>query len=254
MFRGCYDLKVGASAFEFRFRMPINAAIVVLGFWAPWIEGLGIGKRISLLEWLALEVSRTSLLGFTAASAAAIVLASLLAGAGAGLRVWGTAYLGPGVVTAAEMRAGTVMAGGPYRHVRNPLYLGVWLMAAALSFTMPVTGALAAMALLTLFLLRLIAGEERYLTTQLGEAYQVYRRAAPRLFPRIRTNLPTAAGSGLGWGRAVMSELNPMGVFLIVAALSWKYDNRLMIRAFLVSFGVSLVARALVPAVRQETR
>ena len=45
---------MGASAIEFRLRMPINAVIIILGFWAPWIEAWHIGRRISLLEWLAL--------------------------------------------------------------------------------------------------------------------------------------------------------------------------------------------------------
>ena len=49
---------MGASAIEFRLRMVINAAIIILGFWAPWIGPVAIGRRISLLEWLALQLSR----------------------------------------------------------------------------------------------------------------------------------------------------------------------------------------------------
>jgi len=52
---------MGASAIEFRLRMVINAAIIILGFWSPWIEAWHIGRRMSLLEWLALELSRTGL-------------------------------------------------------------------------------------------------------------------------------------------------------------------------------------------------
>src|SRR5579863_6373018 len=106
---GCGGRRVRASAIEFRLRMAINAAIVVLGFWSPWIEAWGIGRRISLMEWLALEASRTGLLPFTAATPAVIVLAALLAAAGAVLRLWGTAYLGPGVVNNLEMKAGAVV-------------------------------------------------------------------------------------------------------------------------------------------------
>ncbi|MGA7109299.1 MAG: isoprenylcysteine carboxylmethyltransferase family protein, partial [Terracidiphilus sp.] len=83
-----------ASAIEFRLRMPINAAIIVLGFWAPWIDAWGIGNRISLLEWLALEISRTGLLRFTVATPVVILTSALIAGVAAVLRVWGTAYLG----------------------------------------------------------------------------------------------------------------------------------------------------------------
>ena len=58
---------MGASRIEFRLRMLINAAIIVLGFWAPWIEAWGLGRRITLLEWASLELARTGLVRFTVA-------------------------------------------------------------------------------------------------------------------------------------------------------------------------------------------
>jgi protein-S-isoprenylcysteine O-methyltransferase Ste14 len=235
-----------ASAIEFRLRMVIMVAIVVLGFWSPWIEGWGLGSRSSLLEWLALEVSRLGLLRFTYATPAAIILGTLIAALGAILRVWGTAYLGYGTVHHAEMQAGAVMADGPYRYVRNPLYIGGWCMMAAMSFVMPATGALFSMTLLTVFLLRLILGEEAYLSNQLGEPYREYLHAAPRLFPSLCGGLPTA-GHKPRWMIALLTELNPIGVFITMAFLSWSYDNVLMLKGILISFGASLVVRALMP-------
>ncbi len=234
-----------ASAIEFRLRMVIMVAIVVLGFWSPWIETLRIGQRNSLLEWLALEASRTGLLRFTYATPAVIVLGSLIALLGAVLRVWGTAYLGYGTVHHGEMQAGGVMADGPYRYVRNPLYLGGWCMMAAMSFLMPATGALVCMVLITIFLFRLILGEEAFLTGKLGEPYKEYLRAVPRLVPRLRESLP-AAGNKPHWMIAFLSELNPIGVFITLAVLSWSYDHMLMLKGILISFGVSLVVRALI--------
>ena len=55
------------SVFLFRYRMVINMVIIVLGFWSPWIQYLGLGSRILLLEWLALEIARIGLLSFTVA-------------------------------------------------------------------------------------------------------------------------------------------------------------------------------------------
>jgi len=89
---------VRASSIEFRLRMAINAAIIILGFWAPWIEAWGIGRRIKSLEWLALELSRTGLVSFTVAAPVVIAAGALIAAVAAGLRVWGTAYLGAGTV------------------------------------------------------------------------------------------------------------------------------------------------------------
>src|ERR1700739_2385889 len=142
-------INMRASSIEFRLRMAINAAIIILGFWAPWIEAWGIGRRVTVLEWLALELGRTGLVSFTVAVPVVIALGALLAAVGAALRVWGTAYLGTGTVNSLDMKAGGVMAGGPYRYVRNPLYLGVWFMVAAMAFIMPVTGALFAMLIIS---------------------------------------------------------------------------------------------------------
>jgi protein-S-isoprenylcysteine O-methyltransferase Ste14 len=241
-----------ASAIEFRLRVVIIFVIIFLGFWAPWIDWWGIGKRISTLEWLALEITRLGLVPFNVATPAVIVLSALIAAKGAILRVWGTAWLGPAIVQHSQMQAGAVMAGGPYRYVRNPLYLGTWGMVAAMAFIMPPTGALFVMVLLTIFQLRLIFAEEAYLTAQLGEPYKNYLRAVPRLVPRLRTTLPRS-NSKPHWLRAVIAELNPIGVFITMAVVSWSYNNRLMIRAILVSFGVSLVVRALLPRITPES-
>jgi protein-S-isoprenylcysteine O-methyltransferase Ste14 len=241
-----------ASAIEFRLRMAINAIIIVLGFLSPWIEFWSIGKRITLLEGLALEISRLGLLRFTVAAPVVTAVAALIAATGAILRVWGTAWLGPSTVINGQMLAGTVMADGPYRYVRNPLYLGVWCMVAALAFLMPVSGALFTMTLITVFLLRLILGEEAFLTARLGEPYLNYLHAVPRLIPRLRTTLrPT--GNQPHWLRAIASELTPIGVFVAFAAFSWSYSDRLMEKVIMVSFGLSLVARAFMVGNREDS-
>lgn len=235
-----------ASALEFRLRMAIHAIIIVLGFWAPWIDALGIGRRISLLEWLALETSRAGILSFAAATPVLIVLAALIAALGAVLRLWGTAYLGAATVQHLDMKAGALMADGPYRYVRNPLYLGLWLMVLALAFMMPPTGALVSLVLITLFEIRLILGEEAFLSAQFGEPYQAYLRSIPRIIPRMRSPLPRS-GAKPHWLLAIPAEIMPIGVFVTLAAFSWSYNNRLMGRAILVTFGISLVVRALLP-------
>lgn len=236
-----------ASAIEFRFRMLINAIIIVTGFWAPWMGRNawgGLGPHVSLLEWSSVRIARLELLPFSAAVPLAIGIAALCAAVGAVLRVWGSAYLGPRTVQSFEMRAGAVMASGPFRYVRNPLYLGLWFMVAGLAFLMPPTGALFTMALLTVFIARLILGEEAYLAQKLGEPYLAYRSAVPRIVPRLR-GAPAAARERPQWVRGALTELTPIGVFVALAFCSWSYDNQLMIKAILISVGLSLVMRAL---------
>ncbi len=241
-----------ATALEFRLRMAIMTIVVVLGFWAPWIEAWGIGQRISLLEWMALELSRLGLLSFAAATPAVIILGSVIAAIGAFLRVWGSAWLGYGTVHHGSMQAGGVVANGPYRHVRNPLYLGGWFMIAAMAFIMPPTGALFVVPLLTVFFLRLIFGEEAFLAARLGQPYLDYLRAVPRLLPRLRAALPSAGGKPQ-WIVALLSELNPIGVFITLAFLSWTYNNLLMVKAIVIAFGLSMVVRALIPSPGRES-
>jgi protein-S-isoprenylcysteine O-methyltransferase Ste14 len=242
-----------ASAIEFRLRMVINATIIVLGFWAPWIEAWGIGRRIPLLEWLPLELSRQGLLRFSVAAPVVIVAGALFAAVGMVLRVWGAAWLGPGIVIHSRMKAGAVMVDGPYRYVRNPLYIGLWFTLAAFSFLMPTTGALFVLIVIPAFLLRLILGEEAFLAAQLGEPYRKYLREVPRLVPQLRSSLPPSSRKPHRL-IAVLSELNPIGVFFTLAVLAWSYDYRLMLKAIIVTFGVNLIARAIVISISATER
>ena len=237
-----------ATAIEFRLRMAINAAIIVLGFWAPWIEAWGIGHRISLVEWLALELSRLGVASFSTATIALISLAALFATAAAVFRVWGTAYLGPSTVNNLNMIAGKVMADGPYRFVRNPLYIGVWCMVIAMAFLMPASGALLAVVLITVFMIRLTLGEEAFLKSQLGEPYQAYQRAVPRYIPRLR-DAPAPSGAKPHWIRASLAELTPIGILVAVVVFSRNYDLALAGRIILLFFGASMVVRAFMPGV-----
>jgi protein-S-isoprenylcysteine O-methyltransferase Ste14 len=237
-----------ASAIEFRFRMVINAVIIILGFWAPWIEAWGVGKRITLIEWLALQLSRLGVASFSVSTVALITLAFLFAAFAATFRVSGTAYLGPTTVNSVNLIAGNVMASGPYRFVRNPLYIGLWCMVTAMIFLMPATGAVFSLVLITLFMIRLTLGEEAFLTAQLGQPYLTYLQAVPRFIPRLR-GAPARSAAKPHWLRALLAELTPIGVLVGILVFSRNYDLALSGRVILIFFGASLIARALVPGV-----
>lgn len=239
---------MGATKIEFRLRMATMFAILTLGFTAPWIQH---GPRIPLIEWLPLEFSRHSHVSFAVATPIVIVIAALIAAKAMVFRVWGAAYLGPATVIHGQMRGDSLVASGPYRYLRNPLYIGLWAMTYALAFLMPPTGALFVAIVVPLFLLRLTLGEEAFLTGELGQPYVDYLRAVPRLVPRLRTSLPSSAGKPQ-WLRALLSEFTSIGVFLALAVFSWSYDLLLMVKVILVCFGISLVARALLPAAGKE--
>ena len=235
-----------ATAIEFKLRVLIIAAIISLGFWTPWHQLFGFSEPYSLMTWIAYKLTHYASISFVATTTIAILFATLTALKGACLRVWGTAYLGLETVNSTQMQSGTLLADGPYRYVRNPLYWGTWCTMLAVSFLMPPTGALWTMVLLSIFQLRLILGEEAFLTIKLGEPYKNYLAAVPRLCPHFFRPLKPS-GRKPAWGRAILAELFPVGVFVSFAALSWQYDRMLMVKAMIVSFGISLVVRAVLP-------
>jgi protein-S-isoprenylcysteine O-methyltransferase Ste14 len=240
---------MGATKIEFRLRMVIMTLIVLMGFWAPWTGNWGLERHTPLWAWLAFALSRHGLVSIAVAAPLVIIVAALVAAMGAVLRIWGAACLGYDTVHHEQMQAGSVMADGPYRFVRNPLYLGGWCMTAATSFLMPPSGALFTMTLMTIFFLRLILAEETFLAAQLGEPYREYLRAVPRLFPRLRTiishSAPQPTGRKPQWLHALTTEINPLGIFVALAFFSWSYNNWLMIKVVIISFGLSMVMKAL---------
>jgi protein-S-isoprenylcysteine O-methyltransferase Ste14 len=236
-----------ASAFEFRFRVWVMVAIVFVGFWSPWIEWANLGSRTHAWTWLGAELATFGLSSLTGIELVTFLVIAVAA-AGAAVRIWGTAYLGTGVVHNAQMKAGDstagqVLADGPYRFMRNPLYLGSYLTMAAISVLMPPSGAAVCLVLMAFFLLRLILGEEAFLAPRLGEPYLAYCKAVPRLIPSLWPRVPKGTITP-HWGRAFLAEIMPLGVLASFAALSWQYPERLT-QAVLISFGLSLVSRAL---------
>jgi protein-S-isoprenylcysteine O-methyltransferase Ste14 len=242
---------VGATKIEFRLRMIIMTLIIFIGFWAPWTGNWGLGRRTPLWAWLAFALSSHGFASIAVATPLVIVIAALVAAMGAVLRIWGAACLGYDTVHHGQMQAGAVMADGLYRHVRNPLYLGGWCMMTAMSLLMPSSGALFAMPLMTVFFLRLILAEETFLAAQIGQPYLDYLRAVPRLFPSLRTILshttPQPTSHKPQWLHALITEINPIGVFLAWAVFSWSYNNLLMLKVIIIGFGLSMVVKALVP-------
>ena len=233
------------SSVLFRFRALIILAIVLLGFWSPWDAWFGwrdtrvwleIPQQLARVGWLHLEPATVTV------TIAAVALASIAAL----LRVWGTAYLGGATVIAAGMQAGRLMADGPYRRVRNPLYVGTMFHMLAIAVLMPVSGAIWVIVGIAIVQAALVAGEERFLLASRGEEYAAYMRAVPRWIPALRAKVP-AMGTRPRWGEALLGEAYIWAVAVIFAALAWRYNAQLMERGVLIAFGVRLILRALAP-------
>ena len=235
-----------ATAFEFRLRLWIFIVIYVLGFVAPWDFALhldGTGPNAHVWARLAVLLSRNGAMTIAAAFNAVLIAGIVCAGLGAWMRTWGAAYLGVDVTGDTKLRGDGVVADGPYRYLRNPLYVGNWIETLALAMLMPASGAIFTVVAITVFQIRLILLEEAFLGGKLGEPYVDYCAKVPRLLPALRARV---AGSGARprWARAAVAEIFMWGVTASFAVLGWRYDATLLIQCVLVWLGVSIVVHA----------
>ena len=238
-----------ASPFEFRFRYLIHVAIFVLGFVAPWDYALGAtrGTLDQGSSWLlaAVYLARTGAFTLGSATITLLLFGIGCASLAAWLRTWAAAYLGSGVVGSSAMHGEGVVADGPYRYLRNPLYVGIFLHTLALALLMPATGALLTIALIAVFEVRLALAEEPFLRAKLGAPYAAYCALVPRFVPALRARV-AQSGARARWGQAVLGEIYFWGVAGSFAVAGWRYNAHLLVQCCVVALGVSLVARALI--------
>jgi protein-S-isoprenylcysteine O-methyltransferase Ste14 len=174
-----------ATPWDFKARAAVFAIIFGVGFFVGYnlqynLYGNGLPTYVVIGQ-------RYGLAGIHAAAFLLFVLILI----GFMLRVWGTAYLSTGVVWNADTTSGGLLLSGPYRYVRNPLYLGNLFAAAGIGMIGPPWAMLIIVVGVTAFCLRLIAVEERFLTAVHGQAYLDYRKLVPALIPRL-TPAPVA--------------------------------------------------------------
>ncbi|HTR36480.1 MAG TPA: isoprenylcysteine carboxylmethyltransferase family protein [Bryobacteraceae bacterium] len=146
-------------------------------------------------------------------------LAAFVLALAALLRTWASSYLQAGVVYATEVKTESLVAGGPYRRVRNPLYLATILMAFGMGALMNRAGFVFAVVAMTLFCYRLILREESDLAASHGPAYEQYRRAVPRLWPALRPRI-ASSGRPAHWSAGFKAEFWCWGCAAAVAALA----------------------------------
>jgi protein-S-isoprenylcysteine O-methyltransferase Ste14 len=120
-------------------------------------------------------------------------IAGLLVAAAALIRTWASSYLNAGVVYASSVKTAFLVADGPYRRTRNPLYFANILMAIAMGSMMSRSGDVLCVAAMMVFCYRLIFREEDELHASQGERYDAYRRAVPRLWPALRLRVRSTA-------------------------------------------------------------
>jgi protein-S-isoprenylcysteine O-methyltransferase Ste14 len=190
-----------ATDLEFRHRFWIIAAIFWAGFSLYAVDDKNSGHVLA--QFLAhLHGSTTSTLDHRLVFGTAALIA-ILASA---IRTWGTAYLRPEVMVSMRLHSSRLVADGPYRFLRNPLYLGNILIALAMGLMASRIGLAVLVIGNGIFVYRLILREEAQLEATQGDSYRAYCAAVPRLIPALRPRVPAAGGVPDFWA-GLLGEL-----------------------------------------------
>ncbi|HYR83704.1 MAG TPA: isoprenylcysteine carboxylmethyltransferase family protein [Terriglobia bacterium] len=186
----------------------------------------------AMANWLAagLRTDANLVAHLLFAFAAFFVVAAAL------IRTWASSYLEAEVVYAADIRTESLVADGPYRRVRNPLYFANVLMTVGLGAFMSRIGFLVAVVAMLVFCYRLIVREEAELQASQGEQYERYLKAVPRLLPSIRARA-VSGNHRARWTEGFKAESWNWG--FAAAAVAFAVTLKLML--FFVILGASVV-------------
>lgn len=171
---------LSARLLEFILLRPRRARGAVRAPWTTWANWI-LGSAFCF--GAAYETTRAEtepLWGLCAAGAALYVLRLLL-------KLWSVRTLGDAWSNQIEVRREQpLVREGPYRWVRHPIYLGLFLepVAVALIANAPVSGVAGVLVLWPLFWIRLRL-EEAELRRHFGPAYETYAKEVPALVPRL---------------------------------------------------------------------
>lgn len=191
-----------ATKFEFEHRFWIIMTIYFVGF---SLSGFDLTPFIVALRHLVAPsiVRRTP--EAETFERSVIVVGAVLVFLTAALRTWGAAYLRTSIVHDTAQHSEALVADGPFRYTRNPLYLGNLPMAGGIGVLASLSGFIFLVLTNWIFVYRLIFREEEALLQTQGESYRAYCRSVPRFWPSLKPRLP-ASGRRPQWGQAFAGE------------------------------------------------
>jgi protein-S-isoprenylcysteine O-methyltransferase Ste14 len=213
----------------------IGAAFTVGSWLSTQIYVLRYGDLMPLTGILSLPEHDLLFIGSWAAEwDPAMVWPLGLALLGFAIRAWASSYMGSATVHAREMQGARLVAGGPYRWVRNPLYLGLLVWAAGYAMFLPPPGIVLVLVPVGA-LCGLLARAEGAQLAERVEGYAEFAANVGSFVPRLRPWTPPEGASptpnwrdGLlseGWMLAlavyVLAHLTPARDGAAVAALAW---------------------------------
>lgn len=228
-----------ATKFEFEQRFWIIAAIYALGFWLSAFDPIGVTTVLRNLVAPSIPPGSAQATIF---KQIVIMAGALLVLLTAALRTWGAAYLSTSVVHDTGQHSETLVADGPFRYTRNPLYFANLPMAAGIGVMASRLGWIFLVAANWLFVYRLILREEEALRKSQGESYLAYCRVVPRFWPSLTPRIPSGNKTPR-WGQAFTGESFVWLFGLAELCLALTLSFKLAMLVFVLGFAVHLVVR-----------
>jgi len=226
-----------ATNWEFTNRALLIGLIFALSFPPYFLDHRN--STATLASWLGSTLQRDPDL----VARLLFAFAAILVIVAAVVRTWASSYLCAGVVYAAEVKTESLVADGPYRQVRNPLYFANVLMVIAMGAMMSRLGFFVAVVAMLVFCFRLILREEAELQVGQGAQYEGYRKAVPRLWPALWPRI-ASAGRQARWADGFKAESWYWGFAAALVAFAITLKLMLffgILAASLVLFWVSSV-------------
>ena len=139
--------------------------------------------------------------------------------AGELLRIWAVGYAGASTRARTLGAARDLVTTGPYGYVRNPLYLGNFLLSLGVCLLANVYWLVAVLIIGYFFqYLPIIAVEEAYLLESCGSVYQKYREQVPRFMPQF-CPYSEPSDHDFSFFRAIKSEKRTLTAIVCVIGL-----------------------------------
>jgi protein-S-isoprenylcysteine O-methyltransferase Ste14 len=214
------ESRLAATAWEFENRALALGVLFSVAFLCSAFDPQNVTVALAHAVSDRLQADGTRLARTLFALAAVVVSTAALT------RTWASAYLKRDVVYASAIKTASLVGDGPYRHTRNPLYLGNVLMAIGMGAMASRIGFLVLVGGMIVFSYRLIWREEAELLRSQGERYAAYLARVPRLMPALRARLPSA-GRRPDWAAGFRAE-------------SWYWGFAAAIAAFAITLSVKL--------------
>ncbi len=225
-----------ATQFEFKYRFWIFGLIFFLGFFLYSVDRVNVGE--ALLHLFAPAIDPNSAAGNNLMRLIFGIATLLIAGA-ALYRTWATSWLHTEVVHDMRQHSDRVVADGPYRYTRNPLYFANLFLALGCGFFASRMGMSFMVLAMALFDHRLILREEASLRESQGDGYLRYLAAVPRLIPSLHPCLE-ASGACPRWGQAFLGEsmfwMFALGSLFFAITLNMKIAGPLFALSYVVYF------------------